>query len=367
MTSLGVYDVAGNVREWCYNEADEGARATRGGAWTDAPYHVGWIIPKPALDRDATNGFRLVRVEESEASLAALRRTVTIPVARDFRTEQPASDAEFAVFRRLYDYTPRPLNAVIERADTAEHWVREVVTYDLASGERGGAVLFVPNAHRRPLQSLVYWSGGYLLQMGSVDEEILRYFDFIVRSGRVVAIPILAGGYGREDPRPGSARGFEGPIGPEDHAYRDLSILWVKDFRRVLDYLETRPDVDPRSMGYYGFSFGGRTAPQVLAVEPRLRAAVLNVGGLSPWAFLPEVDPFNFVPRVLSPVLMINGEYDIVFPYETSQRPMFERLGTPAEDKRLYITPAAHLVPLDELITQTLHWFDQYLGVPAGI
>ncbi|MEX2049484.1 MAG: SUMF1/EgtB/PvdO family nonheme iron enzyme [Gemmatimonadota bacterium] len=40
MNSLGVYDLAGNVREWCYNEAGGDTRATRGGAWSDAPYHV---------------------------------------------------------------------------------------------------------------------------------------------------------------------------------------------------------------------------------------------------------------------------------------------------------------------------------------
>jgi eukaryotic-like serine/threonine-protein kinase len=48
MTTLGVYDMVGNVREWCYNEAGEGERATRGAAWPDAPFHVGWVIPKPA-------------------------------------------------------------------------------------------------------------------------------------------------------------------------------------------------------------------------------------------------------------------------------------------------------------------------------
>jgi dienelactone hydrolase len=278
----------------------------------------------------------------------------------------PASDAEFAVFRRLYDYSPRPLNAVVARADTSDNWLREVVAYDLPDGGRGGAVLFISNTHTRPLQSVVYWSGGFLLVMQSVDEEILRYFDFIVRSGRILVIPLIAGGYGRPDPRPAASHGSEAPAGPEDHAYRDLSIQWVKEFRRAIDYLEFRPDADADRVGFNGFSFGGRTAPQVLAVEPRIKAAVLNVGGLAGWRFLPEVDPFNFVPRVRTPVLMINGEHDIVFPYETSQRPMFARLGTPAEHKRLHISPAAHLVPLDELITETLGWFDQYLGVPAG-
>jgi fermentation-respiration switch protein FrsA (DUF1100 family) len=89
---------------------------------------------------------------------------------------------------------------------------------------------------------------------------------------------------------------------------------------------------------------------------------VLNVGGL--WEiveFLPEADPLNFVTRVQTPVLMLNGQYDIVFPYETGQLPMYELLGTPAEHKKHVVTPAAHLVPRDILIRETLDWFDKYL------
>ena len=50
-------------------------------------------------------------------------------------------------------------------------------------------------------------------------------------------------------------------------------------------------------------------------VESRINAAVLNVGGLDDtWGFQPEEDAFNFVTRVSTPVLMINGEFDIVAP-----------------------------------------------------
>jgi pimeloyl-ACP methyl ester carboxylesterase len=101
-------------------------------------------------------------------------------------------------------------------------------------------------------------------------------------------------------------------------------------------------------------------------VEPRFTAAVLNVGGLPPTLRQPEVDAINFVTRVTIPTLMINGEHDIVFPLETSSRPMFELLGTPPEHKRHIVTPASHFVPLDELIRQTLDWFDTYLGIPTG-
>lgn len=90
---------------------------------------------------------------------------------------------------------------------------------------------------------------------------------------------------------------------------------------------------------------------------------MLNVGGLDTrFRYLPEIDPLNFVTRVETPVLMINGEHDIVFPYETSQRPLFELLGTDPEHKKHYVTPAAHLVPRDEVIRETLDWLDRYLG-----
>ena len=152
----------------------------------------------------------------------------------------------------------------------------------------------------------------------------------------------------------------------ESSAYRDATIEWVKDLSSTLDYLESREDIDAEHVGFYGWSFGSRIGPVPLAVEPRIDAAVFNVGGLRQSRFLPEADPFNFVPRVTTPLLMINGEYDIVFPYETAQLPMFELLGTPEADRYHHVTSAAHLVPEDEVIRETLAWFDKYLGVPGG-
>jgi hypothetical protein len=109
----------------------------------------------------------------------------------------------------------------------------------------------------------------------------------------------------------------------------------------------------------------GRSDPH-LAVEPRIHAAVLNVGGLRQSGSFPEADPSTSCHGSVAPLLMINGQYDIVFPYETAQLPMFELLGTPQEDKKHYVSPAAHLVPMDEVIRETLAWFDKYLGVPGG-
>lgn len=44
------------------------------------------------------------------------------------------------------------------------------------------------------------------------------------------------------------------------------------------------------------------------------------------------------------PVLMHNGKYDIVFPLETSVKPMFDLLGTPDKDKKLMIYETDHFI-----------------------
>jgi eukaryotic-like serine/threonine-protein kinase len=145
-------------------------------------------------------------------------------------------------------------------------------------------------------------------------------------------------------------------------AYRDYVIQWARDLGRSIDYLETRKDLDTTKLGYFGLSWGGMLGGLMPAVEPRLKAAVLLVAGLSRNPVLPEADPFNFLPHITIPVLMLNGSLDHFFPVETSQRPMFELLGTAPDRKKQLTYQAGHLVPRSQVIKETLDWFDKYLG-----
>jgi eukaryotic-like serine/threonine-protein kinase len=101
----------------------------------------------------------------------------------------------------------------------------------------------------------------------------------------------------------------------------------------------------------------------LLAVERRFKAAILTSGGLMLRRDPPEVDRLNFVTRVKTPVLMLNGRYDAAFPLESSQLPLFHLLGTPDKDKRHVIYDAGHGdLPHREEVRETLDWLDKYLG-----
>ena len=73
----------------------------------------------------------------------------------------------------------------------------------------------------------------------------------------------------------------------------------------------------------------------------------------------------NFLPRMTTPVLMVNGRYDSILPTATAQEPFFAQLGTPAADKRRVVLDAGHTVTTPEthnaLLKEVLDWLDKYL------
>ena len=86
------------------------------------------------------------------------------------------------------------------------------------------------------------------------------------------------------------------------------------------------------------------------------------VGGFYPQEAFPEADPVNFALRAKLPVLMPNGRFDLSFPTDSSQEPMFEMLGTPAWHKRRIVYDTSHTIPRTELIRESVSWLDRYLG-----
>jgi dienelactone hydrolase len=111
-------------------------------------------------------------------------------------------------------------------------------------------------------------------------------------------------------------------------------------------------------LGYVGFSWGSAMAPVMLAIEARVKVSVLISGGLVLQATQPEVDPFNFLPRISAPTLMINVPNDYFYPLELSQRAIYQFLG--AESKDWVLLKGGHLPPINDVARETLGWLDRY-------
>ena len=358
MGPFGTFDMAGNVREWTHNE--RGAeRFTPGAGWDD-PEKLAldrWLS-RPAFDRSDANGFRLVRYVEDDPGLERALSPMTPRHTPDFHAiASPPTDEEFEIYRRLFTYDPRPLKARFEAADTARHWIRETVSFDAAY--EGGRVLlhlYLPRNGSPPFQTVVYWPGAGAQIFSSIDRKTEQHTGFIIQSGRALAFPVLKGTLERleevEVARPAATSTL----------FRSRTIHQVQDVMRTVDYLEARDDIDGERLAYLGWSWGGGRAPLVLALEPRLRAAVLHIAGLTNTRPLTEVDPLNYLSRVDVPVLMLNGELDAVVPFDTHAVPFFELLGTPPENKRLIEAESGHFVTRPLLIRESLDWLDRHVG-----
>jgi predicted esterase len=325
--------MAGNVREWNWNETQKG-RLISGSAWNDHPKLFGRWSQAPAFDRSSKNGFR-----------CALYPDI------------------FQVYKEQFSYDKTDLNAQVEWKDEShDDWIQEKITLDAAYGrERIIAHLILPKNISPPYQTVIYFPGSEPLNKESSNDidslfEFEVFLSFIVKNGRAILFPVYKGTFERRDDA-------LTPIvfGDNSHLYTEYLIQVVKDFKRCIDYLETRQDIDSNKLAYYGMCWGARLGTIISAVEERLAASVLLSGGLRDVG-RPEANQINYVTRVKTPTLMLNGKYDTIFPSDTSIKPMFDLLGTPDEHKELKLFETDHIPPRNEFIKETLAWLDRYLG-----
>jgi dienelactone hydrolase len=364
VTAFGAFDMAGNVREWCSNETPIG-KMIRGCAWGDPTYLFDNVSQAPAMDRSSKNGFRCaVYPEPEKIPLSAFQGFCIADEMKESITEKPVADAIFQVYKEQFFYDKTDLKVRLESKKESPEWSLEETSFDAAyGGERILAWLFLPRNSAPPYQTVIFLNAnGAMDQRSSQDienwYEFTMFLSFIVKTGRAVICPVYKGYFERGNDALARIQNDW-----TSHQYSEVLIQQVKDLRRCIDFLETRPDIDGRKLALEGLSWGAVIAPVVLAVEERIRASVLIGGGLlSLKDIRPVVHPLNYLSRVKSPALMLNGKYDMWVTPETSQQPMFALLGTPAGHKLWKLYETDHVPPRNEIVKETLAWLDRWLG-----
>jgi dienelactone hydrolase len=207
--------------------------------------------------------------------------------------------------------------------------------FDLLRGERRvPGVLWTPAgvAGPRPLVLLGHGASGskrqdYVLSMG---RRFVRHHGFAA-----AAVDGPVHGDRRDPAKPAGQRVFLdfAQVWSSDAAMTDEM---VADYVGVLDALQALDDVGIGAVGWWGLSMGTILGLPLVAAEPRVRACVLGLMGMTgPTQERIRAD----APRVTCPLLFLVQWDDELFSREAAFE-LFDAFGS--ADKRLHATPGSH-------------------------
>ncbi|RLF06220.1 MAG: hypothetical protein DRK00_02255 [Thermoprotei archaeon] len=277
---------------------------------------------------------------------------------------------------KYYEYDKsEPLNPEITKVGEEDTFTVYKVYYDSVNHVRVPALLIVPKIGKPPYPCIIFLHG----YGGSKEDAILLARVAAPRGYAIFSIDAVYHGERRVPGKELYSRDLEDS--------RRGIIQTVIDLRRGVDLLETLDFIDSNRIGYAGGSMGGIIGAIFVGVEPRIKAAVIVVGGgnmtlmlqksthpaIPPireyiaksnisWSEVEEllrpVEPLNFIWRFSPrPIQFHCGRYDEIVPAE-AQRQLVEKAGEP---KEVYWYDTGHDVPLEEVVPRALSFFDKYL------
>ncbi len=352
LSYFGCFDMAGNAREWGTNPHKNGNRSIMGGGYNDETYFFTDNYSQHPINRYKTNGFRCVIVSDDETNLASAD-TLIQTFTREFYSFKPISDEVFNIYNGMFKYDKTPLNIEVIKDSVSinEAWYKKIVEIDAAYGqERLPLNIFIPINESPPFKTIIYVPGSGAITSRNSQHMTGNGIGFLMRSGYALVMPIYKGTYERGYPE------FPNYVENNSKVYADQMIMMVKDYSRAIDYVESQDEL-LNEVYYYGISWGGMLGPLFLANENRIKKAVWQVAGLGARETRPEASPLTFLSRINKPVLMLNGIYDQYFPFETSQKPMYDLLSLKEPMKKMITYKSAHSPPSSETSKEVLKWF----------
>lgn len=154
------------------------------------------------------------------------------------------------------------------------------ISYTSPKGGRVPAYLVIP-AGQGPFAAVLF---GHWMMPGSPMKNRKEFLDEAVLLARSGAASLLIDA---PQVRPGFVED-EDPTSPQSVFAAQQQIM---DFRRGLDLLLARPDIDPKRIAYVGHSFDAHVGGILTAVEKRIQSFVLMAGSFASEEYV--LDPEN--------------------------------------------------------------------------
>ncbi|MFH1566766.1 MAG: alpha/beta fold hydrolase [Gemmatimonadota bacterium] len=133
----------------------------------------------------------------------------------------------------------------------------------------------------------------------------------------------------------------------------------VRDYRRGLDYLATRPEIDMTRVGAFGYSMGAWQVFPLCAVDPRVRVAVAAALPTERPSF-ETIAPQGYVAGIGQPFLLQLGRQDEMATLAGGER-LHDLL--PGPIKRLIWYDGGHSLPV-AYVPDATAWFAAHLLAP---
>jgi dienelactone hydrolase len=214
--------------------------------------------------------------------------------------------------RRLLGTFPEPCSPdaeMIEQADLGD-LRREKVRFQVEPGEWALGYLFVPTARREPGSAMLclhQHAGQFPLgksEPAGLDGNPQQHYALeLARRGYVTFTFDFICFEDRRHPALEGARYERFEFTRRVCAGSSLQAKMTSDAMRALDYLASRPEVDPARIGCVGHSLGGQQTLFLAALDERIKAAVSSCGFASYQTIFRDAINHNFsayVPGILS-------------------------------------------------------------------
>jgi dienelactone hydrolase len=251
------------------------------------------------------------------------------------------SDVSEQVIRHLFKYDRTlPLNPTEETeqvidfttGEVRNDMLRERVTFGSTHDERVTATIIAPITDQQLPAVIIQHGSTPLGRHGNISPVTASSnnptgLEWALNG--LLTISIDAYGFGSREKT--DNRGRLTPDRPDlMFRTRDQRIQSIQDLMRTVDYLESRTDVDSSAIGYHGISMGTRIGVPFIALDKRIRAASLFVGGSGEYSrFITdntEFDDLNTDEQLISdltdplafaswtshiPKFIVNGDNDL--------------------------------------------------------
>ena len=354
----GIKNIAGNVREWATNPKGVGKNnySILGGSYFDNPYSFNEYQSVSPFDRSLGNGFRLVK---SKTNKYLNNFTITYK-QRNVLSEPDVSDEVFNIYKKQFEYEDYELDIALEVISGHDGYV--VQKYELTPPYESSELLHGYIVYSEKINGLIIpiiefpiAAAIYRNSDESIVESIISDQNHLLMEGYAIIRPVYSSTYSRK-------KTINSWWANETDQYKNTVIKMGKDYKRSLDYIESRDHFDFENLSYFGYSWGSIMGNIMLAIDDRVNFAFLVAGGLEVQKTKQEIDPAIFTRRITMPVMHITGKNDGVFDFNNSQLPMQKLLGTPIEDQEMIVLEGVgHIIPEDIIIGEHLRWLKKYI------